>query len=131
MTLRVLVFYACNNKLAKTAWFKTMETYSPSLGVKGLQSRCQQCQLLLEAQGHGASLLAVSMTGFVALGLPPCGLPLWSHCILLCVFSFCLSQISLCLSLIKILVIGLSHPDNPGKIYLKILNYIGKDAFCK
>ena len=48
-------------------------------------------------------------------------LPLWSHGLLL----FCLSQVSLCLSLIRTFVIGFkAHPDNARWSHLKILNLI-------
>lgn len=49
--------------------------------------------------------------------LPP--LPLWSHCLL-----FGVPQTSLCLSLVRILVIGFrAHPENPGiSPYFKSLN---------
>lgn len=56
-------------------------------------------------------------------------LPVWSRYLL----PFCVYHISLCLSLIRILVFAFrDHPDNPeSSRHVKILNYICKDPLHK
>lgn len=113
--------YSCNccNKLWQIGWLKNIRIYSLEvMEGRSLQSSCHQ--------GHTPSGGSGQIPSFPFLASSGSKFPLICSCITLiclcdpiasssslCLF-FCLPQISLCLSLIKTLIIFRAQPDNPG-----------------
>lgn len=109
-----------------TVWLQTMGIDSLTvLRVRGLPSRCQQCC----PPSRGSISCPCRFWWLLTfLDLQPWGFPTLSSASgvhgALCVLSLHLSQFSPCLSLTWTLVVGLSHPDNPGRIHFKIPDLI-------
>lgn len=110
--LAVFVFCGCCNRLLQSGWFKTAEISSLTALEAWSPESSQPGQLRLGLPRESAPCLLQLL---VSAGVPwphHFSLPL-SLCGLL--FCACLSQSSLCLSLIRRHVITFrAHQDNPG-----------------